>query len=158
MAYILLDYPVPAQDTADYDELALNLLAGEGFVSRLNWFDFEMRSWRPPLYPFFLAAVYGVWGYSHLAVKFVQALVGAGTVVLVWALARALCPRAAPVAGCLALVYGPLVAISAEVMSETLFCFCTALAAWFSTVAEGRRKYLLFAGFAVGLAALTRPV
>ncbi len=158
MAYILLDYPVPAQDTADYDELALNLLAGEGFVSRLNWFDFEMRSWRPPLYPFFLAAVYGVWGYSHLAVKFVQALVGAGTVVLVWALARALCPRAAPVAGCLALVYGPLVAISAEVMSETLFCFCTALAAWFSTVAEGRRKYLLFAGLAVGLAALTRPV
>ncbi len=158
MAYLLLDYPVPPQDTADYDEIALNLLAGEGFVSRLTWFGYEMRSWRPPFYPFFLALVYGVWGYSHLAVKVVQALIGAGTVVLVWALACTLCRRAALLAGGLALCYGPLVAIPAEVMSETFFCFWIALAAWLLVVAEGRRNYLLLAGVVVGLAALTRPV
>lgn len=158
MVYVLLDYPLPPQDTADYDEIALNLLAGEGFVSRTNWFGYEMRSWRPPFYPFFLALVYGVCGYSHLAVKVVQALLGAGTVVLVWALTRALCQRAALLAGCLALVYGPLVAISAEVMSETFFCFWIMLAAWLVVVADGRRNHLLLAGVAVGLAALTRPV
>ena len=158
MVYVLLDYPVSEQDTADYDEIALNLLAGEGFVSRLNWFGYEMRSWRPPLYPFFLALIYGVYGYSHLAVKVVQALIGAGTVVLIWALARALSQRAALWAGGLALLYGPLVAISAEVMSETLFCFCIVLASWLVVVAEGRRNHLLLAGAVVGLAALTRPV
>jgi len=158
LVYALLDYPVPPQDTADYDEIALNLLAGEGFVSRTNWFGYEMRSWRPPLYPFFLALVYGVWGYGHLAVKVVQALIGAGTVALVWALTRELRREAAPLAGGLALVYGPLVTISAEVMSETLFCFWIVLAAWLLVVAEGRRNYLLLAGGAVGLAALTRPV
>lgn len=158
LGYALLDYPVLPQDTADYDEIALNVLAGEGFVSRTNWFGYEMRSWRPPLYPLFLALVYGVWGYSHLAVKVVQALIGAGTVILVWALARALRREAALLAGGLALVYGPLVTISAEVMSETLFCFFIALAAWLLIVAEGRRNYLLLAGVTVGLAALTRPV
>lgn len=158
LGYALLDYPVLPQDTADYDEIALNVLAGEGFVSRTNWFGYEMRSWRPPLYPLFLALVYGVWGYSHLAVKVVQALIGAGTVILVWAIARALRREAALLAGGLALVYGPLVTISAEVMSETLFCFFIALAAWLLIVAEGRRNYLLLAGVTVGLAALTRPV
>ena len=158
LAYALFDFPVPPQDTADYDEIARNVLAGDGFVSRENWFGYEMRSWRPPLYPLFLALVYAVWGYSHLAVKVVQALVGAGTVVLVWALVRRLQPDAAPLAGVLALVYGPLVAICAEVMSETLFCFWIVLAAWALVAAEGRRHYLLLAGAAIGLAALTRPV
>ena len=69
-----------------------------------------------------------------------QALVGAGTVVLVWALVRRLQPDAAPLAGGLALVYGPLVTICAEVMSETLFCFWIVLAAWALVVAEGRRQ------------------
>ena len=158
IVYVLLDYPVPQQDTADYDELALNLLAGEGFVSRTNWFGYEMRSWRPPLYPFFLALVYWVGGYSHLAVKIVQALVGAGTVVLVWALVRGLKREAAPIAGYLAMVYGPLVTVCAEIMSETLFCFWIVLAGWLFVVADGRRNYLLLAGVAVGLAALTRAV
>lgn len=158
LGYLLFDFPVPSQDTADYDELALNILAGEGFVSRDNWFGYEMRSWRPPCYPFFLALIYSIWGHSHLAVQVVQAGVGAGTVVLVWALTRRLCPEAALLAGCLALVYGPLVAISAEVMSETLFCFWVALAGWLLIGAQGHRRHLLLAGAAVGLAALTRPV
>ena len=158
LAYALCDFPVPPQDTADYDEIAHNVLSGDGFVSRENWFGYEMYSWRPPLYPFFLALVYGVWGYSHFAVKIAQALIGAGTVVLVWALVRRLQPDAAPLAGGLALVYGPLVTICAEVMSETLFCFWIVLAAWALVAAEGRRQYLLLVGVAIGLAALTRPV
>ena len=82
--YAQLGFPVPLQDTPDYDELALNLLDGQGFVSRTNWHGFEMRSWRPPLYPFFLAAIYGVWDYSHAAVQLVQAAIGAATVIWVW--------------------------------------------------------------------------
>ena len=127
-AYAQFGFSVPLQDTPDYDELALNLMDGEGFVSRLNWHGFEMRSWRPPLYPFFLAAIYGLWGYSHAAVQFVQAAIGAATVVLIWFLAHRVCVVAAWPAALFAAVYGPLVAICSEVMSECVFAFLMALA------------------------------
>ena len=58
IAYFCLDIPVPEQDTLDYQELAKNLLNGQGFVSRENWFGLPMYYWRPPVYPFFLALMY----------------------------------------------------------------------------------------------------
>ena len=51
---------IPNGDTSDYDEIAINLLLGKGFVATGNWFGFELRSWRPPLYPMFLASLYGL--------------------------------------------------------------------------------------------------
>lgn len=158
LVYVLQGYPVPPQDTPDYDEIALNLLSGEGFVARQNWFGFELRSWRPPFYPFFLALVYEIFGHSHLAVKWVQAAVGAGTVMLVWGLGRRLCPPAALTAGLFAAMYGPLVSSANEVMSETWFTFWLALAAWLLVAPRGRWQTDLAGGAAIGLAALTRPV
>jgi 4-amino-4-deoxy-L-arabinose transferase-like glycosyltransferase len=157
LAYVLQEYPVPPQDTPDYDEIALNLLRGEGFVARQNWFGFEMRSWRAPFYPFFLAAVYGVCGHSHLAVEVVQAAVGATTVVLLCGLGLRLWPAAALPAGIFAAVYGPLVVSAGEVMSEVWFTFWLVLAAYLLS-APGSRRALLGGGAAIGLAALTRPV
>ena len=157
LVYVLQEYPVPPQDTPDYDELALNLLKGEGFVARENWFGFEMRSWRAPFYPFFLAAVYGVCGHSHLAVEVVQAVVGAATAVLLYGLGLRICPPAALAAGLCAAVYGPLVVSAGEVMSETWFTFWLVLAAYLLSTPNSRRA-LLGGGLAIGLAALTRPV
>ena len=162
LIYILQGHEVPLQDTPDYDEIALNLLRGEGFVARQNWFGHEIRSWRPPFYPFFLASIYQVAGYGHMAVKVAQALVGAGTVVLVYELAGKLRPHIAPAAGLCAAFYGPLVASANEVMSETWFTFWTVLAAWQLVGAvisnKGYIVYCLAGGAAVGMAALTRPV
>jgi len=157
LGWVFQDLPVPPQDTPDYDEIALNLLRGEGFVARQNWFGFEMHSWRAPFYPFFLAAVYGVCGHSHLAVEVVQAAVGSGTAVLLYGLGLRIWPAAALPAGLLAAVYGPLAASAAEVMSETWFTFWLVLAV-FLLSAPGRWGALLGGGVAIGLAALTRPV
>lgn len=99
----------PTDDTADYDEIALNLLSGEGFVSRENWYGFEMHSWRAPAYPFFLAAIYGVFGYGHTVAMVIQALIGAATAVVVYGIGRQLHPPSALLAGLLASVYGPLI-------------------------------------------------
>ena len=158
LGYVFQDFPVPAQDTPDYDEIALNLLKGEGFVARENWFGFELHAWRAPFYPFFLAAVYGVCGHSHLAVRGVQALVDAGTVVLLYQLGLSIWPPAALAAGLFAALYGPLVASTGEVMSETWFTFWLVLAAYLLSAPVGRRRAWLAAGVAIGLAALTRPV
>ena len=158
LAHLFLGDPLPPQDTPDYDELALNLLRGEGFVARENWFGFALRSWRPPFYPFFLASIYGTWGYSHQAVKVAQAVVGAGTVVLIYDLGRRLRPQAALLAGWLAVFYGPLAAISNEVMTETWFTFWLVLAIWLLAGQQRPRRAYLTAGAVIGLAALTRPV
>ena len=162
LGYASLGVEVPAQDTPDYDEIAANLLAGEGFVARDNWFGYDMRSWRAPLYPGFLAAVYGLFGFSHVPVKIAQSLLGAATAVLVYAIARAVRPQAALVAGAAASLHLPLVAGASEVMTETLFTFLLVLALYLSistrpTPRDGGPR-LMTVGVAIGLAALTRPV
>ncbi|MEW6750969.1 MAG: glycosyltransferase family 39 protein [Candidatus Latescibacterota bacterium] len=162
LAYVSVEHSVPPQDTPDYDEIALNLLRGEGFVARGAWHGHELHSWRPPFYPCFLALVYGSLGYSHGAVRVVQACVGAGTALLVWDLGRRLMPAAALTAGLLAALYGPLVSSSYEVMSETWFTFLGVLSlSRLARATRGQdpgRDRLLLGGCAVGLAALTRPV
>jgi len=166
LAYLIWSPEVASQDTADYDEIALNLLGGQGFVARENWFGHELHSWRPPLYPLFLAGIYGLVGHSHLAVKVAQSLIGAGTAVLIYSLGCRLHRPAALWAGVAASVYGPLVASSNEVMSETVYTFFVVLAASLLTVAPrypGASRLLPadtapLAGVAIGLAALTRPV
>jgi 4-amino-4-deoxy-L-arabinose transferase-like glycosyltransferase len=156
--YIFQGHPVPLQDTPDYDEIALNILAGEGFVSRTNWHGFEMRSWRAPFYPIFLALVYHVFFYSYLAVQICQALVGAATGVLVYRLGYVLHRPSAIWAGLVVAFYGPFWGSANEVMTETWFTFWLVLTVWFMVVADKRWHYLMGAGLALGLAALTRPV
>lgn len=160
MIYVAQGYEVPTQDTADYDDIALNLLAGEGFVARENWFGFEIRSWRGPFYPLFLAAVYGIFDHSHTVVRVLQCMVGAATVVGLYLIARRLVPRAAIGIGILTAMYGPLVAISHEVLTETWFTFWLVLAVYClvreKRSAHGDRSAAL-GGIVIGLATLTRP-
>lgn len=176
LLYVGAGVEVAPQDTPDYDEIARNLLAGNGFVASSNWFGHELRAWRAPLYPVFLAAVYGVTGYGvtgnrpdtgdptagHTAVRIVQAVLGALTVVLIYLLGRQLWPPIAPVAGWLAACYEPLIASANEVMTEVLF---TALfIAGLTVVVKARQatgygwRWPLAAGALLGLAALARPV
>lgn len=158
LAYAALDVPVPPQDTRDYDELALNVLNGQGYVSHENWHGFPMRSWRPPTYPLFLAAVYGMCGYSHAAVQVAQSAIGAAAVLLLFLIVRRMHAAAAWPAALVAALYEPLVSVCSEIMSECLFIFLVLMALW--ALGDERRRWqmLVLGGVAVGLAALTRPV
>ena len=158
--YVSVAPEAPPRDTPDYDEIARNLLAGQGFVSQENWFGHPVRSWRPPGYPLMLAAVYGIAGFDHRAVKVVQAVLGALTVVLVYLLARRLRPSAAPLAGVAAALYPPLLASADEVMSECLFTALLAAALWAVVESRHRRSRggAFGAGVLIALAGLTRPV
>ena len=160
LLYISAGIEVPPQDTPDYDEIAHNLLAGDGFVASSNWFGYQLRAWRSPLYPLLLAGIYGTVGDSHAAVRVVQALLGALTVVFVYFLARRLQPASAPVVGWLTVFYEPLVSATNEVMTEVLFTML--LVAGVTAAIEARHRqgwcWTSAAGLLIGLAALTRPV
>jgi 4-amino-4-deoxy-L-arabinose transferase-like glycosyltransferase len=75
-----LAFPVaPAADAADYHQLGLSLSSGQGFsVGGVP------ASYRPPLYPLFLAGIYAVFGAHPAAVRVAQALVDIGTCLLLY--------------------------------------------------------------------------
>lgn len=154
---LLAPQPAPVADALDYDTIAVNLATGHGFS--LNPDVPTPR--RAPGYPFFLAAVYYVFGHAWLPVRLLQALLGALTCLLAFRTAERLFgERAGPAAGWLLALYPPLVPYAGLLLTETLFTFLLAAAAMFWVYGAERKSPWDFAlaGLCLGLATLTRPV
>ena len=152
---VVQGYDGDPQDTPEYEEIAHNLLAGHGFVASYWWYGFELKSWRAPFYPFFLAGVYGLFGYEQWVVRVIQCVIGAFTAVFVVGIAKKVNTQIAPLSGGLAIMYGPLVSVSNEIMTETWFVFWLVAGVYCLLNAQ---KYALWGGLAIGCAVLTRPV
>ena len=114
---------LPVVDAATFDGEARSLLAG-------TWPGPE-PFWQAPLYSYLLAGLYRLVGWSWPAARLLQAFVGAGTCVLVYALARRrVTERWARVAFGIAALYGPLIYFEGQLLRETLGTFLLALWAW----------------------------
>jgi tetratricopeptide (TPR) repeat protein len=100
-------------DAQRYDELARGIAAG-GWIPREAFYQ-------APLYPYVLATIYAVTGSSLLAVRLLQAVLGALTVVLLAVLSRRLFGRdAGRAAGILAALYGPAIFYVPLLLKSTL--------------------------------------
>lgn len=139
-----------------YDPIAHSLLAGEGF--RRGGVPTAVS---PPVYPLFLAAVYGVFGASEGAARIALAAVDAATVGLVFLLARRLFGARAAVLAALGAAFLPYSIVQIVYGgSDTLFLFlhtaflATFVHAWLS----GRRGAFAAAGALLGTATLCRAV
>lgn len=146
-------------DQVEYLMLAERVAAGEGMTFPPG----ERRLMRSPGYPLFLAAIHAV-APGQNAVKAVQCLLGALSVLLVAAMARRLAgERAALVAAWLAALYPPLVFEPAYMLSEPLYTALglgCVLAAWeaLETEDDGRRRTrAALAGLLTGAILLVRP-
>lgn len=153
--------PELAGDAATYHQLAARVAGGEGFVTAAG----EPTSWRPPVYPLFVAAVYLVTGVVPEAVRWFQLPVDLATVGLTWWLAGRLFGRGAGiVAGVLVAVNLGTASASGRVLSETLFTFflvASAAALLEAARAEGDRRlriWAVVAGLLLGGAVLTKGI
>jgi len=82
-----------------------------------------------PGYPYFLAAVYALFGRSATAVACVQAILDAATCALLTVIGqRWFGARAGLIAGAFAAVYGPFIYFSAQLLPSTLFVFLSVAA------------------------------
>jgi len=112
---------------------------------------------RPPGYPAYLAAVYGVAGHSITAAIVVEVVLGVATVAGVYLLAaRLLGPTAALVAA-LALALDPVsIAMTNNLTTETLFAALWVAAAlcWVRLTSWS----LALAGLLLGVSVLVRPI
>lgn len=145
-------------DARDYDRLARHLATGEGFCLRKG----KPTSYRPPFYPVFVSAVYGLSGPSPRVVGAVEAAIGAAVVILLVVVARwAISPMAGTIAGLVSCVYPTAVEVyfgPGTLYSETLYSALISatqsmLIAWWVTA---QRRWLVTAGALLGLGALTK--
>jgi 4-amino-4-deoxy-L-arabinose transferase-like glycosyltransferase len=143
-------------DGEEYDALARSLTAGTGFAV-----DRAPNTFRPPGYPFFLAAIYGLAGHSYPVVKIVQSVLGALTCVFVLLIGERLFSyRVGAIAASIAAVYPFLIVYAGFLLSETLFVFLSSI--FLYALVRLREHYSVrwaaFAGFILGLMTMTRPM
>src|SRR5438105_8750844 len=106
-------------DPADYQRFAVSIAAGHGYPKSLYAPGGGPTAFRPPGYPYFLAAVYAVAGDHINLARVLQALLGTISVGLIGLIAlRLFGRRAALIALVLAAIYPPLVLSSSTLISE----------------------------------------
>jgi len=134
-----------------YDEWARRIASGQLLSERPFFLD--------PLYPYFLGAIYAVFGHHYEAVGAIQGLLGALVAPLVMLSARPwLAARTARLAGLIAAIYIPAIYFGGLLMKPGLSLFLTAVTLWLLSraLAGGRRSLWPLAGIAMGLTCLTR--
>lgn len=115
---------------------------------------------RAPLYPYFLAGLFRLFGVSVTAVRIVQAVVGSVSCALACAVgARCFGRRAGAVAGVLCALYWVLAYFDGELLLPALLVFLALLGFLLAFSAVDRRSPWLagLAGFVFGLYSITRP-
>lgn len=141
-------------DDLRYDRLAWNLATGQGYS--LNPPD--PYALFAPGYPLVLAGLYSLFGHSLRVVRVFQALLGAGTCLLVGLVgARIFGRRVGLIAGGLASLYPAFIFYAGLLFSETVFTFLLVALLWAWVRAMESRKGYWSVGVVGGLATLVRP-
>jgi 4-amino-4-deoxy-L-arabinose transferase-like glycosyltransferase len=141
----------PILDALAYHEWALAIEAGEWLGDRIYYQD--------PLYPFFLAGLYALFGAESVGVLLAQGVLDSASVVLLYATALRLFGFAPALAtGVVASLYSVFLFYSALLLKAPLLLFLFNLAFYLLVRAAqgGGFSWWLASGAALGLGALTR--
>jgi len=154
-------HPPLFSDMEDYDRAAVNFLMGHGLAMSPDY-----QAYRPPGYPFFLATIYWIAGRDLTVVRVVQAVLSAGSCVLLYLLAavllqkeqRLLIRRGVPVlSGLLLAIYESHIFLAGIVLTETLFTFLLLFFLLFLCGFSHRPAFCSWSAFLLGILALIRP-
>ena len=150
----------PANDAFEYDYYARAIAEGDGYPRSGYLLHGGPTAIRGPGYPYFLGGVYALSGSSATAGRLAGALLGALAVLLTYLIARRLWgSRVGLVAAGLAAAFPPLVLLSRELLSESLFIALelgAVLCALNFRRSGGGLRWAAAAGALCGLALLTR--
>ncbi|MBN2563224.1 MAG: glycosyltransferase family 39 protein, partial [Phycisphaerae bacterium] len=139
-------------DPLYHDQWAKAFAAGEAFV--------EGAYFRAPLYPWFLGAVYWLFGTDPIVPRIVQAVLGSLSCGLLFLIGRQVFSRTAGIlAGLGAATYWIFLYFDAELLIVVLIVFLDLLLLWLLLRVQDRPKpgLWLASGFVLGLSAIARP-
>jgi tetratricopeptide (TPR) repeat protein len=139
-------------DARGYDEWAQRIAGGD-------WIGTDVF-YQAPLYPYFLATLYSLFGHSLLIVRIVQACVGAGSAVaLAFAGRQWFSERIGTIAGVALAIYAPAIFFDGLLQKSVLDLFLFAGTLWLAARVykhpERRREWLVL-GVVMGALSLTR--
>ena len=142
----------PIMDGLYHHEWALDITGGNFWGSDVFF--------RAPLYPYFLALLYKISGSSVAFALLCQQLIGIGTVVLVYLLARRFFSSGISlIAGVTAALYWPFVYFEGDLLIVTVIMFLNTLA--LLLLEDTRRRagpaLPIATGLVLGLSAIARP-
>jgi 4-amino-4-deoxy-L-arabinose transferase-like glycosyltransferase len=145
----------PVGDELNFHRTALALLSGDELGSFLY----------QPLYSYFLAGVYWLFGPDVGIVRTIQLAIGVGTTVLFYGLGREIggdrevANWSGRLAGIIAALYGPQVFFEGQLLAPalTLPLTCGALWCLLSAVKRSKLWLLVAGGLLLGLACMGRP-
>ena len=142
-------FNAPIIDAEMYDRSAMNLL--QSVVEHKPFYQ-------APLYTYFLALIYRIFGHSYLFPRLIQSAIGAVNCVMVALIGKRLFGRSQGLlAGCIAALYGPFIYFEGELLRPVLIIFLTlsmilCILSW----SEDRPIWAAIAGLLMGLSAIAR--
>ena len=84
---------LPVIEAGDYDQAYLDEIRGAKFAPHYSIDDIEYEDWQPPLFYMLLTPTYLLTDGSLVALRFTSLLIGAGIIVLAYAIANLLFPK-----------------------------------------------------------------
>jgi len=117
-------------------------------------------TFRAPLYPIFLAAIYKIFGYDLFIARLAQMLISALACAMIYFIAAKLFNKRVAVIGSLfAAFYGPFLYWAGEISFVTLIVFLdlVMLLLLLNALEKPKKLYWLFGGAILGLSAIARP-
>ncbi len=141
----------PLLDSTFFDLRAQEILDGRLFSD-----DYLFN----PLYPYFLAGIYRLFGHSLYTPRLIQAILGALSCVLVVLIGRQTFGRiVGMIAGAFLAVYIPVIYFDGILMTESLIIFLTLGSIYSLLAAESGNRFWMFgiAGILWGLVVMGRP-
>ena len=146
---------LPLSRTPQLDSAAYVMWAREIVAGGMAWPPYPEHA---PGYPFFVAGILALFNGSLMAVRIVQAVLGAiGCVLTAHVASRTVAPRAFVWAGLIQATYAPLIFIDTALLAESLLVFLLVLTLAIVTAADGLAKRWLLAGVALGAGCIVRP-
>jgi len=139
-------------DQYDFDKKALSISSG-------NWLGGNEVFGKEPLYYYFLAAIYKLFGYSHLAVYLIQALLTAIGAILIYKITSQLFNRAVGyIASLILALYAMSIFYDAILLRASLITFLNILLFYLILKADRDNRPMLWflAGMSLGFSMLTR--
>ena len=142
-----------------YDTIGWNLVQGNGYSMDIDP-PYSPSAYRPPVYPFFLATIYKLFGHNYFAVKVMQSIVGALTCVLIYLISIEVFSRKVGIISALiSSVYPAFLYYTNTMIMEIVLIFIVAVTVllFVKAVKHKTLKYQIAFGVSIGIASLCRP-
>lgn len=147
-------------DAVEYHQIALNLVQENGFSHQVDP-PYKPNIRRTPLYPYFVAIHYALFGIMPFLILLTQLIIGSITCVFTYQVGKLLFnENTALLASGLMAFHLPNVFYSNLLLTETLFTFLFILHSFslIKFLKDGKLWTLVLSSIAIGLATLCRPI